>query len=345
MQGGFTELWELLRAMRKLFLHANKTLYAFLPTDSHQQREVFSLQQPVVYVSFEFIPVHYLGLCKSKPCRIPASSPSAKWQDVCCVRAEWSVFALPAGCMLSCGLNQRDSAEAEALLQRRDCASRRWVSAERRGGSGTSETLRNQETFNDFSYNGLFLSMHSLNITRPFPAPTHTHIHAYTKLYWRLQKSCVLRQALLHTLPSSLIRSRSFIHLSLIVSYHFLKAGVWKCEQKVSSLHLVSKSARISDSWCVTYLQNAAFDTTYTKEKKKKTSSNQAACQEPSLRDTRPALIDLLCVPRAISQPDTEGPRLTEPAKLSRVSCGRSSEHSAFRLRPSGVGVTRTRLL
>lgn len=109
----------------------------------------------------------------------------------------------------------------------------------------------------------------------------------------------------------------------------------------MSSLHLVSKSARIGDSWYVTYLQNAAFDTTYTK-----TSYSHVACQEPSLRDTRPALIDLLCVPRAISQPDTEGPSLTGPAKLFHVSCEHSSEHSAFKLRPSGVGggggVTRT---
>lgn len=121
MQGRFTKLGELLDTTRKLFYaHVNKTVYAFLLTDSHPQWEVFSLQQPVAYVSFKFISLHYPELCKLKPCHIPASSPSAKWQDVCCVRAEWSVFALPAGCVLFCGLNQRDGAEAGALLQRRE---------------------------------------------------------------------------------------------------------------------------------------------------------------------------------------------------------------------------------
>lgn len=61
MQGGFTMRITHYTDHEKAFLHThiNKTLCTFLSTDSHPQWEVFSLQQPVVYVSFKFISLHY----------------------------------------------------------------------------------------------------------------------------------------------------------------------------------------------------------------------------------------------------------------------------------------------
>lgn len=95
--------------------------------------------------------------------------------------------------------------------------------------------------FNDFSYNGLFLSMHSLNITCLLPTSPHAHTHTHIALLLVTNIQCSQRN-LQHM---SLLHSRSFIHLSLIACHHFLKAGACKCEQ---NLHLVSKSARMSDS-------------------------------------------------------------------------------------------------